>query len=207
MTVSDLLACVSATWSPTIGDPSVMGWVTVVAYVAAGGLAALACRGRSGRRRAFWLVLAVILLALALNKQLDLQSALTATGRCLAKAEGWYARRRPVQVAFIVFVIATGLLVAAILFRTMRRDLREVWLALIGIVFLLAFIAIRAAGFHHFDRVIGHAVGGVRVNWILELGGIAMIATNAAHLLLRRRTGMGRSPTIGARRGRKAGLR
>jgi hypothetical protein len=50
---------------------------------------------------------------------------------------------------------------------------------------LLTFIAIRAASFHHFDRFIGHEVGGVRMNWILELGGISLIAANAAWRLRR----------------------
>ncbi|WP_340109759.1 isopropylmalate isomerase [Pikeienuella sp. HZG-20] len=186
MKIADLAACVFSTWSPTIGDPTVMGWATVAAYLAAGVLAALVVRGLAGRERVFWLGLTALLLALAVNKQLDLQSALTAAGRCVAKAQGWYGERRPFQVRVIFSIIGASLLAAAALTWTMRRELADMWLALIGLVFLLAFIAIRAAGFHHFDQFLGYEIGGVRMNWLMELGGVAMIALNALHLLLRR---------------------
>ena len=181
-----LLACVSATWSPTIGDPGIMGWVTVAAYVASAFLTLRVCLGLAGRRRMFWLGLSIILLALALNKQLDLQTALTDAGRCLARAQGWYDNRRIVQIDFILSIMAASVVMAVSVFWIMRRSIGETWLALTGLTLLLAFIAVRAAGFHHFDRFIGHQIGGVRMNWIMELGAIAMISANALYLLLRR---------------------
>ena len=68
----------------------------------------------------------------------------------------------------------------------MRRELVHIWLALVGLAFLLAFIAVRAAGFHHFDQFIGYEIGNVRMNWVIEIAGITMIAVNALCLLLRR---------------------
>jgi ABC-type Na+ efflux pump permease subunit len=133
----------------------------------------------------FWLFLSALLFALAINKQLDLQSALTAVGRCLSQAQGWYAERRSFQLSFIISIIIASLLIAVLLFWTMRRELRHIWLALTGIALLLAFIAIRAVGFHHFDQLIGYEIGSVRVNWAFEIGGIAMIGVNALYLLLR----------------------
>jgi len=163
-----------------------MGWVTVVSYIAASLLAALAFNRATTRQRIFWVGMAILLLALAVNKQLDLQSALTAAARCTAKAQGWYAERQSIQVRFIYSVICISLLAALVLAWAMRRDLAHIWLALIGTAFLLAFIAIRAAGFHHFDHFIGSKLGSVHMNWIFELGGIAMIAANALHALSRR---------------------
>ncbi|QCO55381.1 isopropylmalate isomerase [Pseudorhodobacter turbinis] len=177
--------CVFTTWSPTIGDPTVMGWVTVASYLLAGILSVLVFFRKTGRQRIFWLILAVILFALTVNKQLDLQSALTAIGRCVAKAQGWYAERRPFQIKFIIFIVLTSFLIAAFLIWTMRRELAHIWLALLGLVFLLAFVAIRAAGFHHIDRLIGYQINNIRMNWVMELGGIAMIAANGLYLLLR----------------------
>lgn len=181
-----LLACVSATWSPTIGDPGIMGWVTVAAYAASAFLTFRVCLGLAGRQRMFWLGLSIVLLALALNKQLDLQTALTDAGRCLARAQGWYDNRRTVQIDFILSIMAASVVMAVSVFWIMRRSIGETWLALTGLTLLLAFIAVRAAGFHHFDRFIGHQIGGVRMNWIMELGAIAMISANALYLLLRR---------------------
>jgi hypothetical protein len=34
---------------------------------------------------------------------------------------------------------------------------------------------IRAASFHHVDRLIGRTVLGFRWNWILEMGGIGLV--------------------------------
>ena len=187
MTLQELTACINTSWSPQIGDPSVIGWFTVVAYVLAGVLALLVAKSRKGRLRVFWSVLCVLLFALSINKQLDLQSALTAAGRCLALAQGWYEDRASVQRVFIVLVAATGVMVSVGLAVVMRRTLAQNWLALMGLGFLCTFIVIRAAGFHHFDRFIGYEIANVRMNWIMELGGIAMIAVNAA-LLLRQRS-------------------
>jgi FtsH-binding integral membrane protein len=162
-----------------------MGWVTVVCYLAATVLSAFTSYSLIGRQRVFWLGLTVLLLALAINKQLDLQSALTEAGRCLAKAQRWYEERQSVQVKFIFWVMATSLVAALLSAWVMRHDLGKIWLALVGLAFLVAFIAVRAAGFHHFDRFIGFAFGSIRMNWVLELGGIAAIIGNALFLLLR----------------------
>jgi hypothetical protein len=189
MNPSDLLSCIFASWAPQIGDPSAMGWITVASYVLASGLATTVGIKARGRTRVFWLTLSILMLGLAVNKQLDLQSALTAAGRCIAKAQGWYAERRAVQVRFILAVMAGGLSLTLFGIWIMRRHLTETWLALMGLGALLTFISIRAAGFHNFDRFIGYDVGGIRMNWLLELGGIGLIAINAAYLLTRRRGG------------------
>lgn len=184
MGLSELLNCVLAMWSPTLGDPTVIGWVTVAGYLVASILAVLVFYKRSGRQRIFWLGLSVLLLALAINKQLDLQSALTAAGRCISKAQGWYEERQSVQIKFIMAVIGTSLAAALLSAWVMRRELADIWLGLTGLAFLLAFIVIRAAGFHHFDQFIGFEIGNVRMNWVFELGGITAIIVNALYLLL-----------------------
>ena len=162
-----------------------MGWVTVAAYAAAAALAGIvAARGRT-RAGAFWSVLAVLLALFAVNKQLDLQSALTAIGRCLAKAQGWYENRRVVQAAFIAVLALAGLGFLAVMLRALRGRLAENGLAAAGTAFLVTFVLVRAVGFHHVDAMLRMPVAGLRMNWILELGGIALIAANAAALLRR----------------------
>lgn len=164
-----------------------MGWATVAFYFVASVVSLGVFFKKSGRQRAFWLILSVLLFLLAINKELDLQSALTAAGRCLAQAQGWYEDRQSVQILFILVIIGLSILIGLTLAWAMRREFKDIWLALLGLAFLLAFVAIRAAGFHHFDRFIGYEFGNLRVNWILELGGIGMILANAVVLLLRRR--------------------
>ena len=189
MSPSELFNCVLASWSPTLGDPTVMGWVTVVCYLAATVLSAFVSFSQSGRQRVFWLGLSSLLFALAINKQLDLQSALTEAGRCLAKAQGWYEERQAVQLTFIFWVIGISLVAALLSGWVLRRDLGKIWLALVGLSFLLAFISVRAAGFHHFDQFIGMEFSSIRMNWVLELGGIAAIFVNGLWLIVGRQEG------------------
>ena len=56
----------------------------------------------------FWLTLALLLLFLGINKQLDLQTLLNDIGRRKARAEGWYGNRRYYQTMFIAAVTVLG---------------------------------------------------------------------------------------------------
>jgi hypothetical protein len=191
--LSTVQACALDRWSPQIGDPSVMGWVTVAVYVLAGSVA-LATYARApfprasyGRERVFWLLLGLILLALAVNKQLDLQSWLTAFGRCVSKEQGWYQDRRSVQAMVVLGLIAAMLALALALWRMMRGTLTRSGVALLGLVFVLGFVAVRAVGFHHVDALINLRVSNLRLNWLFELTGPTLVILNGLWLLLRRR--------------------
>jgi hypothetical protein len=166
-------------WRPGIGDPTVMGWVTVAAYFGV----AILCFRRARKAKTsggteffFWAGLAALLVLLGINKQLDLQTFLTLTGRRIAVAQGWYEERRPVQFAFVAVVGLAALAGLVLMWRLVRGRSRELWVALLGFVLLLAFVIVRAASFHHFDALININIAGVRMNWILELGAIGLIA-------------------------------
>ncbi|EAQ26309.1 hypothetical protein [uncultured Roseovarius sp.] len=176
--IATLYDCISHRWSPRIGDPSVMGWITVGGYAVTGFLCFATARVRVQDRR-FWTILSIVLLFLAVNKQLDLQSALTATGRCVSQMQGWYENRGSVQFGFILALLAASVAIMVIALVRLRRHLGRIGIALCGLGILLTFIAIRAVGFHHFDRIIGMTVANVRMNWALELSGIALIFVNA----------------------------
>ncbi len=194
-----ILDCAAASWQPGIGDPSVMGWVTVAVYAAAALLAALVARrapfpARSrGRERTFWILAALVLAFLAVNKELDLQSALTALGRCDARLQGWYDARRAVQESFIWGLIVAAAAVLLGLLVWLRRTWSRTALPLFGLVFVAGFVLVRAVGFHHMDRLIDTRVilGDLplRANWLLELPGPLLIAAAAAILLARRQRG------------------
>lgn len=187
VSLSQILDCTAKSWSAEIGDPTFMGWLTVAAYF----LTAVACyRAMRARLRdkVFWAMLAIILALLCVNKQLDLQSALTAVGRCAAQLQGWYDNRRMVQT---IFIAAIGLISVMIFFVSvvyLFHSLRRVGVALIGFGVLLTFVFMRAVGFHEFDVMIGYEILGARMNWILELSGIALILINAIVAVQRRPT-------------------
>jgi hypothetical protein len=165
-------------WRPGIGDPTVMGWLTVIAYFVAGFLCwRAATKGlHSPKIRWFWTAVAALLVFLGFNKQLDLQTAFTFIGRDFAKATGWYENRRIVQGIFVIMIALGGMATTAALFWFYRRELKVLWPALAGLAFLGAFVVIRAASFHHVDQFLKVGLGGFRINSLLELGGIAAIA-------------------------------
>ncbi len=167
-------------WRPEIGDPTVDGWLIVVAYV----LAAALCfrRSRTDPARWVWLGLATLLLLLAINKQLDLQTLLTDLGRELARYQGWYARRREVQRVFVLVIGAATVL--ATLFGAwfaLRSSAGSLRLALIGVGLLGVFIVIRAASFHHLDPFLGRGLPGRWMTWVLEPSGIALVCVAALY--------------------------
>lgn len=190
--LASLQSCALTRWSPGLGDPTAMGWITVAVYLAAAAVALVVAMQApfpaASRRREhlFWALLAAVLLALAVNKQLDLQSYLTALGRCLAQHQGWYDSRRLVQQTVILGLLVVMVLLAVALWRMMRGTLARNGAALVGLVLVLGFVAIRAVGFHHIDALIKMDVLNMRMNWLLELTGPVLISLAGLWLLLRR---------------------
>ena len=77
-----------------------------------------------------------------------------------------------------------GILVSGLI---LRRNWREFGLSCLGIIFLITFVVLRAASFHHVDIVLYHLprIG----NWMnagLEMGG-SLLVSGGAWLALRRR--------------------
>ncbi|MBW6530819.1 hypothetical protein KZ820_08735 [Sphingomonas sp. RRHST34] len=174
-------------WHPGIGDPTAIGWITVLAYFTAALLCAAAQRREKAgpRPRPFWLAVTVLLVLLGINKQLDLQSLFTQVLRDRAKAHGWYEQRREFQTLFIFAIAAIGAAFLAALPYVMRHQPRARNITLAGLVFLYCFILVRASSFHHVDWALSRTFFCIRLNWVLELGGI-IIAAAGALLVMRR---------------------
>jgi hypothetical protein len=178
-----LAKTIDGQWHPGIGDPTIGGWLTVVAYFVAIVLAVRAARSSAAPRvRGFWWVSAAILLLLCINKQLDLQTWLTEFGRRTAIDDGWYDQRAVVQRLFIAGIVLAGIAAAAVTAWLVRKHLGELWLALAGGCFLIMFVIVRATSIHHVDQLLGMTFGETPVNWILEIGGILTIAAAALGL-------------------------
>ena len=164
-------------WHAGIGDPTIFGWSTVAVYL----VAVLCCirqahvvKMRGGGTK-FWIFLAIFLLLLAINKQLDLQSWLTQTAKDSALANGWYEHREPVQIAFISIIGLSMLIVGVASRLYLISSWRHYPLAWLGILLLFSFILMRAASFHHFDILINRDILGIKINVILEIGAVLFI--------------------------------
>ncbi len=170
-------------WAPGIGDPTLVGWLTVVVYFAAAALSAVVMHARTGEmsrlERRLWQVLMIGLVGLGINKQLDLQSALTELGRIVANDSGWYEQRRRVQRVFILGVGLVSFALGCGLLFSMRRMPPATRVTMLGACALLAFVLVRASSFHHVDLFIRASFWGIRGNWLLEVGGLLIILTGS----------------------------
>ena len=138
-------------WEPGIGDPTIGGWVTVVLYF----LACVSCwktagvvlqRDWNGQSDSYvWRAISIAFFFLGINKQLDLQTAMTELGRIVAFAGGWYEQRQTVQVYFIIGVAGICAAATLILLFWTRKSPIQTWLALVGSTFVLGYVLIRAA--------------------------------------------------------------
>lgn len=163
-------------WRPGIGDPSFVGWFTVFAYLAA---AILAARAWQINKERIWLLVALGMLVLCVNKQFDLQSLFTDIGRVIAWHQGWIEKRRAVQKLFVLGIVAGAGVFGGWFIWRFYGFWRHHLLLAAGLLFLGTFIVVRAISFHHFDSILKLSFLGMKVNWILELGGILLIALAA----------------------------
>jgi len=178
-------------WRPGIGDPTFIGWLTVAAYMMGAAAAIWALAGaRAAERRVIgvderaardqrsmkhvWLLIAVTMVVLGVNKQLDLQTLLIEKVRKRAYVDGWYGDRRRYQVEFILVMSLAAVVAGLALTVWLRRTLSRMALALAGLAMLVLFVLIRASSFHYVDRVLSLG-DGLRLNAIIELSGIGLI--------------------------------
>jgi hypothetical protein len=181
-------------WHARIGNPTVMGWVTVAACFLAAYLCGLVTR-RTWRWQAdhwptllaFWGGLTLAMAILGINSQLDLQSLFAQIARDLAEEQGWYAEQHGYQSKFIQWLVIFGVGGSAILFLFLVDVWRQTALALFGLSFLLVLIVAQASSLHHVDQFLGMQWMGMQMNWILQLSGVACIVLSAALGTLPRR--------------------
>jgi hypothetical protein len=173
-----------------------MGWFTVWAYGLTAVLAGWTAK-RTGADRVIedgpkvktvWIAVTLLLAFLCVNKQLDLQSLVTDIGRALAKTQGWYGERREVQRLFVLGVLTAAGAFAAWFTWRFRYFWLHHGLLVTGLFFLLTFIAVRAVSFHHVDQFLKTRFSGVKMNWVLELTGIFLVAAAAVREMWRGRT-------------------
>jgi hypothetical protein len=186
----------STPFRPHIGDPTLLGWLTVLAYLIAAALS-LACVWQAERifgqnhlwqHRLIWGGLAAGLLFLGVNKQLDIQSWFTAVAKAIAYEQGWYDMGQRAQVLFIagMGIVSLGVLVVSAWF--LRHVWRQYWLLGLGVLFLARFVIVRAASFYGVSLPeLSRYTGGFRINWLLEIIAASVMALAAALNLRRAR--------------------
>lgn len=171
-------------WSPGIGDPTFMGWFTVFVYLVA---TFLAFRRMTKEYHQdipnwqAWKYLGLLLLLLAINKQLDLQTWFAQTLRQHALEHGWYDDRYLYQTLFILAIVVLVPLIFASYLENIRARLRDFSISIIGVTLLIVFVLMRASAFHNMDMLINWEFYGIKLNWVLELGAISIVIFGILH--------------------------
>ena len=188
-----LSVIVNGHWRPGIGDPTLMGWLITAAYLITSMFCGI-CAWRTDRispinryehHRLFWWSLAMIMFIMGMNKQLDLQCFFIAVVKKMALAQGWYSRRRILQICFVAFVAVFGLILLILLGWKLKRLWRQYGLALFGILLLIGFVAVRAAPIHHLARNSSWKSVMEPINSALELTGIGLVGISALMGIIR----------------------
>jgi phage shock protein PspC (stress-responsive transcriptional regulator) len=171
-------------WRASLADASFSDWITVAAYLIAAVIALRATRTAGHRsqprERLFWALVTGLLVVLGINELLDLQTVLTAVGKQWSLEQGWYEDRRLYQFEFVLALAILGVIAGLAALWLTRAAHRSVRWALLGLVFIGAFILVRAASFHHVDALLG--MGPEAFNWgsVQEMLGIVIVGL-AAH--------------------------
>ncbi len=160
-----------------IGDPTIIAWITVLVYLTAAARCVFKAivSKKFGGNYQFWLYLAVFLLFLGVNKQLDLQTWFEQTMKALAQTRGWYEYKLSLQKVFIA-LLGLGMLTVLLSFRLyLANSWRNYKITWIGIVLLCVFILVRAAAFNQLDFLVNQDILGFNIAEILEISALFLI--------------------------------
>src|SRR5580693_1651577 len=178
-------------WHLQLDNPNFLGWSVVAFYglaaLACGRAAVLACGDRGVAPQpetrtdgsAVWWALAAALFFLGVNKQLNLQTLLIATGRSMAVAGGFYDRRRAAQLAFSL-VFGLGVCLSLFWLEGRHHDfVKNNPLVFRGALVLGLFVIIRASTINHAGEWLGVSLRDKQWAWVLEIGGSLLIGIGA----------------------------
>jgi hypothetical protein len=190
-----ILSCLRGAWEWRLGDNHALGWSITGGYAVAAVLAALVVlrapfdADTRARERVFWLLVALFLLFMAVNKQLNLQTTLRVAGRCVAQTEGWYRARGEIQARFVLVLGASLAVLGLATLWWLRRAVRRNLPALAGCILLAGFVALRAAEIANVQQALRWDFLRIPVQRWVEIAGIALIVGGGLWALRRRGSG------------------
>ena len=165
--------CAALSWHPELRSYDALRIALTLGYA----VATLLTGFRAWQtRRWFWALAAACLLLLTLNKQLDLQTFVTETGRCVARYQGWYSARRGPQADLTNVVL--GLLTLGI--ATSLILIRRNQLMTLGLLLSAALLALRILSFHNMDSLLQTRAFGLPAHGFAEAGVLLLMLYAAA---------------------------
>lgn len=160
------------------------GWPQVLkgtGYALAGtlcGLRAFECRGDGGDAGA-WLLVAGLLALIGANAVLRVDLLAVSLLREVARTDGWYERRRTLQVVALATIAGVGLLALG----ARRARAHAVGsccaIASLGAGILAGIAVLRAVSLHATDLALDARIAGIATGRALELAGLGLTAAGA----------------------------
>ena len=154
--------------TPTIGSIILASVYCVVAWITK-----KASIGFDRSERAIWTAIPIALALLGINKLFE--GALTNVGRMIAFDQGWYVHRRAFQIWLIAGVLAVCSIGAIALLLSVRQASLSTRVALSATIMLLALGLTRDVSLHQIDHLIGERIMGLKLNWLLDVGGLGLV--------------------------------
>ena len=159
--------CAALSWAPGLHKYDMFRAALTVGYATTAVLAGL--RWRQSRAW-IWAFVALYMVLLALNRQLDLQTFVTQTARCIARNAGWYRQRRGPQAELtyaVLGLMAAGFAATLILTRRFR-------ILMTGLVLVTADLCLRMLSFHATDRLLQAPVFSLPLHGYIEAFGLGL---------------------------------
>jgi len=170
-------------WSPRILDPSLPHWLLTLTFLV-GAVSSIAAQRRArahgdsepGR---FWMLLGIGYLLLAIDRQLDIDEVLQATGRIAISSLQAYGGRREIQVVVLAVCSLFGLIGMWFVRRQLRRASGRPWLGLIGFSIPATVFLLHTLSLHQVDQLLyTFGRGGL---YAVEAAGVGLSCWAARH--------------------------
>lgn len=138
--------------------------------------------GAKAQRRA-WTAISFGILLLGAVRPYGVYSRVTSVLRTSAMTSGWYAQRADQQLD-LIYVLAFLMAVLGGFFLLETRKWHfSTRAGLFALLYLSGLLVLNILSLHGLDRLLGRAIGGVPLRWLLDLFGLA--ATLALALAFR----------------------
>jgi hypothetical protein len=147
------------------------GYVMAAAFALVAGVNDVRSRGRdAGWWPIVWFGSAVILLAMAVARAIELGRLVPNLGRQRARSEGWYAQRRDVQEMMIVAIAIVSMIALAIAIVWLRSNGRRYLPEVVSVLALLGFAGVRLVSLHQVDVLLyRRRIEGIKLDVVVEL--------------------------------------
>lgn len=133
-----------------------------------------------------WLCLALLLGLIAVNTLTGADQTFVLWLRRMARADGWYEWRRPLQVAVLVLALAAGMGASSRLRQVALRSNLPTALAFAtaGTGTLTSLAALRLVSYHYADQLMNQPAGLLSLGRWAELAGLVMVWLGAVRMLM-----------------------